>query len=84
MKPVEKQTYPAALVEDAIDHKEDRTRYPIPDWYPPDAIIITAEEQKNFEEYARNLLANPASKIHKTMKRLDAQINHIEINIGQI
>jgi len=84
LKPVEKQTYPAALVEDAVDHEEDRTRYPIPNWYPPDAIIITAEEQKNFEEYTRNLLANPVSKIHKTMKCLDAQINHIEIDIGQI
>ena len=52
LKPVEKQTYPVALVEDAVDHEEDQTRYPIPDWYPPDAIIITAEEQKNFEEYA--------------------------------
>jgi hypothetical protein len=80
----QKQTYPAALIEDTVDHEEDRTRYPIPDWYPPDAIIITAEEQKIFEEYARNLLANPVSKIHKTMKCLNAQINHVEIDIGQI
>jgi len=34
------------------DEEEDRTCYPIPDWYPPDAIIITAEEQRNFEDYA--------------------------------
>jgi len=31
--------YPAATIEDALDHEEDRTHYPIPNWYPPDAII---------------------------------------------
>jgi len=49
LKPVEKQTYPAALVEDAVDHEEDRTHYPIPNWYPPDAIIITAEERRTLK-----------------------------------
>ena len=66
------------------DDEEDRTRYPIPEWYPPDTIIITAEEQKAFENYARKLLADPRSKIHKTMKRLAAQVNHTEIDIGQV
>jgi len=59
------------LIEDVVNHEEDQALYPIPDWYPPDAIIITAEEQKNSEDYARKLIANPMSKIHKTMKRLD-------------
>jgi hypothetical protein len=51
---------------------------------PPDTIIITAEEQENFEDYARKLLANPMSKIHKTMKCLATRTNHIDIDIGQI
>jgi len=78
------QKYPVATIEDALNQEEDRTHSPIPDWYPPDAIIITAEEQENFEDYAQKLLANPASRIHKTMKCLQTQVNRVDINIGQI
>jgi hypothetical protein len=72
------------MIEDVLNHEEDWTLYPIPDWYPPDAIIITAEEQENFEDYARKLIANPMSKIHKMMKHFDTQTNHVDIDIGRI
>jgi hypothetical protein len=53
LKLVEKQRkYSTAMVEDVVNHEKDQTLYPIPDWYPPDAIVITAKEQKNFEDYA--------------------------------
>jgi len=70
-------------MEDEND-EEDRTCYPIHEWYPPDMIIITAEEQKAFKDYAQKLLANPRSKIHKTMKCLKTQVNHTDFDIGQI
>jgi hypothetical protein len=53
MMPIaEQQTYPPATVEDAEEQDEDRTRYPIPDWYPSKTVFITAEEQAAFEDYA--------------------------------
>jgi hypothetical protein len=45
-------------------------------------MIITAEEQKDFEDYARALLANPTSRIHQQHKKLN--INHNDFDIGQI
>jgi len=78
--PIEQRTYPRPTIEMADEQDEDCTCYPIPDWYPPDAIIITAKEQKDFEDYVKKLLANPTSRIHKTMKRLSGQTNNIDID----
>jgi hypothetical protein len=79
MMPItEKQTYPPATVEDVEEQKEDPTCYPIPDWYPSKTIFITAEEQAAFEDYARKLMADPMLRIHKSMKRMAAGVNHME------
>jgi hypothetical protein len=78
---IEKQTYPSPTAEDAEEQEEDQTCYPIPDWYPSDAVFITAKEQAAFKEYAQKLMANPTSRIHKSMKRMAAQVDHTEIDI---
>jgi hypothetical protein len=79
---VERKKFPPATVEDAEEQEEDRTRNPLPDWYPSQTMIITAKEQKKFEEYARSLLANPSSRIHQQHKKLN--INYNDFDIGQI
>jgi hypothetical protein len=79
---VEKQTYPSSTVEDAEEQEEDRTCYPIPDWYPSKTMFITAEEQAAFEDYAQKLMADPTSRIHKSMKCMAARINHTETDIS--
>jgi hypothetical protein len=78
----EQRIYPSATVEDAEEQEEDRTRYPIPDWYPSKTVFITAEEQAAFEDYARKLMADPTSKIHKSMERMAAQVNHTETDVN--
>jgi hypothetical protein len=44
-------------------------------------MFITAEEQAAFEDYARKLMADPTSRIHKSMKHMAAQVNQTETDI---
>jgi hypothetical protein len=78
----ERKKNPLATVEDAEEQEEDRTRNPLPSWYPSQMMIITAEEQKDFEDYAWSLLADPTSRIHQQHKELN--INRNNFDIGQI
>jgi hypothetical protein len=43
-----KNIRPSVLIKDDKDQEQDKTHYPIPDWYPLDAVFITAEEQEAF------------------------------------
>ncbi len=44
-------------------------------------MMITAEEQREFEDYAKALLANPTSIIHK---RLNTHVNHTNVDDDEV